>query len=92
MNKNTVLEFINSINAHDVDEIIRFLSDDHVFIDAQGNKFKGKKRMKEGWAEYFVLFPDYTVEVEDVTEKDKIKLWQVYADYTLIFDIIKKNK
>jgi hypothetical protein len=27
-----------------------------------------------------------------LTEKEKIKLWQVYADYAIISDIIEKNK
>jgi ketosteroid isomerase-like protein len=129
MHKKTVLAFIDSINAHDVDGITGFLSDDHVFIDAQDNEYTGKQRMGESWVEYFSLFPDYTIEVENVlerenmvaifgyasatykgltaesanfwrlpaawkgvVEKDKIKVWQVYADYALILDIIEKNK
>lgn len=70
MYKKTALEFINKINAHDVDEIIRTISDDHVLIDAQSNELKGKDRLREGWSEYFVLFPDYAIEVEDVFEQD----------------------
>jgi len=129
MNTKTVLAFIDSINAHDVPGILGYLADDHVFIDAQDTEHKGKQRMGENWSEYFVLFPDYTIEVEDVLERDelvavfgyasatykgltenrtnfwrlpaawksiveggKIKLWQVYADYALILDIIEKNK
>jgi ketosteroid isomerase-like protein len=45
MNEKTGLEFTDRINAHKVEGIIRFLSDDHVFIDAQGNEFKGKDRL-----------------------------------------------
>lgn len=70
MYKKTALEFINKINAHDVDGIIRTISDDHVLIDAQSNELKGKDRLREGWTEYFVLFPDYAIEVEDVFEQD----------------------
>ncbi len=62
MHKKTVLEFINSINAHDVDSITHSLSDDHVFIDAQDNTYAGKQRMGKNWAEYFVLFPDYPIQ------------------------------
>jgi ketosteroid isomerase-like protein len=51
MNKIMVLEFIASINSHDVDGIIRYIPDDHVFIDAQDNEFKGKDRLREGWVE-----------------------------------------
>jgi len=82
MNEKTVLEFIDRINARDVEGIIRFLSDDHVFIDAQGNEFKGKDRLRKGWAEYFVLFPDYNIAVEDILLKENLVVVFGYASAT----------
>ncbi len=70
MNKDLILEFVNRINAHDVDRIASFLATDHVFIDAHDHVHEGKQMMKEAWTEYFKLFPDYTVEIEDVLEQD----------------------
>ncbi len=129
MNKDLILEFLDRINAHDVDGIASFLATDLVFIDAHDHVHRGKQMMREAWAEYFILFPDYKIEVEDVLEQEnrlaifgyasatykgpapglsnfwrlpaawkavvsegKIKLWQVYCDYKIIYDIIQKNQ
>ena len=35
--KDTVLAFIDRINAHDVEGLAELMSDDHTFIDAHGN-------------------------------------------------------
>ena len=86
--------------------------------------------MKEGWQNYYQMFPDYNIEITDSIESDsivglfgyasgtwktsnektninfwkttaawkaivenqKIKLWQVYCDYSDLFRIIDKNK
>ncbi len=127
--KETVLTFVKAINDHDVDNIFDLMSDDHVFIDGQGNKQHGRNGMKEGWENYYQMFPDYCLEITDVIESDsviglfgyasgtykinnektnsnlwkttaawkatvenqKIKLWQVYCDYTRLMEIIKKE-
>jgi limonene-1,2-epoxide hydrolase len=130
LNKSTVIRFVKSINDHDVNEIVNLLSEDHIFIDATGHKSVGKKGMKEGWKGYYELFPDYKIEISDITESEsviglfgyvnatyknlinelnsnfwripaswktivennKIKHWQVYCDYSDLFNIIEKNK
>jgi len=129
-NKETVLAFVNAINDHDVDKIYNLMSDDHIFIDGSGGKHIGKTDMKEGWQNYYQMFPDYIIEITDITENDsviglfgyasgtyktnkklqkenfwkttaswkatvenkKIKLWQVYCDYTQLMEIIKKEQ
>jgi ketosteroid isomerase-like protein len=128
--KETVLAFVKAINDHDIDNIFDLMSDDHVFIDGQGNKQHGRNGMKESWENYYQMFPDYCLEITDVTESDsviglfgyasgtyqinnkktnsnlwkttagwkatvenqKIKLWQVYCDYTRLMEIIKKEQ
>jgi ketosteroid isomerase-like protein len=62
--------------------IVSFLSDDHVFIDAQDNRYKGKQRMGESWTDYFVLFPDYTITVEDMLEQENMVAVFGYASVT----------
>lgn len=65
MSDQTVFEsFVSEINSHSADGIASFLSDDHIFIDAQGNKTEGKDNVKSGWEEYFKMFPDYKITVE----------------------------
>ena len=125
MSTKIALNFIEQINTHNVDRLVSLLTDDHIFIDAHGNKVVGKKKMKAGWIGYFDWFPDYHIEVEHtyesgesvgifgyasgsfrgmndnkrwrlpsswhvIVERDKIKLWQVYADTKIPFDIIER--
>ena len=128
-NKEIVLAFVKAINDHDVDKIYDLMPDDHIFIDGSGGKHVGKIDMKEGWKNYYQMFPDYSVEITDVIDSDsviglfgyasgtyknnndkpngnfwkttaawkaivenqKIKLWQVYCDYTSLMEIIRKT-
>ena len=69
-NKETILAFIDRINAHDVEGLAELMSDDHTFIDAHGNQVRGKEKMIAGWRGYFAWFPDYRIEVTDIFEKD----------------------
>jgi ketosteroid isomerase-like protein len=69
-NKETILAFIERIDAHDVKGIGALMSDDHTFIDAHGNQISGREKMIAGWRGYFEWFPDYLIEVTDVVEGD----------------------
>jgi ketosteroid isomerase-like protein len=68
-NKQTILDFIERINAHDVEGLGLLMSDDHTFIDAHGNQVSGKEKMTAGWRGYFDWFPDYYIEVTDTFEQ-----------------------
>lgn len=75
-NKETVLAFIERINAHDVEGLAALMSDDHTFIDAHGNQVSGREKMIVGWRAYFEWFPNYFIEVTDVFEDgDKLALF-----------------
>ena len=63
--KEIVLTFVKAINDHDVDKIYDLMPDDHVFIDGYGEKYVGKNGMKEGWQNYYQMFPDYIIEITD---------------------------
>ena len=67
--KDTVLAFIDRINAHDVEGLAELMSDDHTFIDAHGNQVSGREKMIAGWRGYFEWFPNYRIEVTDIFEK-----------------------
>jgi len=128
--KEIALAFVKAINDHDVDKIYDLMPEDHVFIDGSGEIHSGKTNMREGWQNYYQMFPDYSVEITDVVEGNsviglfgyasgtykingdktnsnfwkttaawkailenkKIKLWQVYCDYTRLMEIIKKEQ
>jgi ketosteroid isomerase-like protein len=82
MNKDLISSFLDRINAHDVDGIAGFLSDDHVFIDAHDTFHEGKRLMRKAWAEYFELFPDYRVEIEHMIEEEDMLAVFGYASAT----------
>jgi hypothetical protein len=72
MNKQTVSCFIEAINCQNIDSIFSLMTDDHKFVDANGNEVVGNEKMKIAWTGYFRLFPDYTIEVADVVINDNI--------------------
>ena len=69
-NKETILAFIDRINAHYLEGLGALMSDDHTFMDAHGNQVSGREKMIAGWHGYFEWFPDYSIEVTDVFEDD----------------------
>lgn len=74
--KETILAFIDRINAHDPEGLGELMSDDHTFIDAHGNQVNGKDKVIPSWSSYFAWFPDYYIEVTDVLgDGDKIALF-----------------
>jgi ketosteroid isomerase-like protein len=81
-NLEIVNRFVNAINDHDVDRICNLMTDDHVFIDGQDNKHIGKEGMIEGWKGYFVLFPDYRIEISEIVDNDPVFGLFGYAEGT----------
>src|SRR5713226_702608 len=75
----TLLAFIDRINAHDVEGLAALMSDDHTFIDAHGNEVVGKEKMDAGWRGYFEWFADYHIEVTDVFEGESSDQGQMSA-------------
>ena len=66
MNRKAVYDFVDAINAHDVERICALMTDDHAFIDSHGNVSVGKETMRAAWTGYFAMFPDYAIEVTEI--------------------------
>lgn len=62
----TVRRFVDAINRADVDALCDLMSDDHVFVDSDGAKVRGREVMRTGWTGYFSMFPDYRIEAAEV--------------------------
>jgi limonene-1,2-epoxide hydrolase len=62
------LSFVSAINRQDVEELASLMAADHVFIDSGGSAIHGREKMREAWAQYFQMFPDYAVEVRRTFE------------------------
>jgi ketosteroid isomerase-like protein len=67
-----VLDFFEAINSHDVDKLCALMSEDHVFVDALGNKVQGRESMRKAWAGYFQWFPDYRISHEEIFSNGEI--------------------
>jgi ketosteroid isomerase-like protein len=67
-----VLDFISKINNRDIEGLVSLMSDTHKFTDGLGQVTVGKKQMREGWTQYFAMFPDYHVAVQNVFEAGNI--------------------
>jgi uncharacterized protein (TIGR02246 family) len=61
------LKFNEKINAQDLEGLAELMTDDHSFIDSEGNVTKGKNVMKEGWRDFFNKYPDYKNKFTTVT-------------------------
>jgi len=66
--KETVLEFLDRINQHDVDKLAELMTEDHVFVDSLGNQVRGREKMRAGWRGYFTMCPDYWVSHEEILQ------------------------
>ena len=62
--KETVLAFVDRINAHDVEGILGLMAEDYTFINSAGDRFHGKKFMRDTWRAQFDQHPDFHIEVE----------------------------
>jgi ketosteroid isomerase-like protein len=69
--KETVLEFVERINAHDVDGILELMSEDYRFINSAGDAFRGKAFMRATWRAHFVQYPDFQIRVDRVLADDE---------------------
>ncbi len=90
MNKQLVYSFMDAINEHNVDKICLLMTDDHKFIDSQGNEGVGKEQMRAGWIGYFQLFPDYKIEVTEILTHSDIVAAFGFASGT--FQGLKEHK
>lgn len=68
--KAVILEYIKAINEADIDKLYSFMAPNYIFIDAHDNRMVGKEVMKQSWIEYFNMFPDYFIEVEEILDGD----------------------
>jgi len=128
--KETVLAFVEKINRHDLGGLVALMTEDHLFIDSEGKKVQGKKKMRAAWQGCFSMMPDYCIQVEKVfqnqdevvllgtargtyrvegkllrenqweipaawrgvVKNELVKKWQVYADNSVVWKIIERNK
>lgn len=64
--------FIRAVNRQDIDRLAELMSPAHRFIDSLGNIVEGRGEMRESWAAYFRMVPDYAVAIEEYYPADPV--------------------
>ena len=74
--------FLRAINRQDVDRLAELMSPEHAFTDSLGNVVEGREKMREGWAAYFRMVPDYTIAIEEFYPGDPVVVMLGIAEGT----------
>jgi ketosteroid isomerase-like protein len=64
--------FVRAINRQDAEQVAALMSPAHRFVDSLGKVIEGREKMREGWAAYFRMVPDYSVAIEEVYPSDPV--------------------
>ena len=93
-NQKLVKDFIYYINEHDIDEMMTYLSDDHIMTDSSDVKIKGRKYLKVAWLDFFIHFPDYTIDADEIIcERDMVAVYgKAKGTYWKEGELEEKNK
>jgi predicted SnoaL-like aldol condensation-catalyzing enzyme len=77
--KLVALQFNECINNRDLNGLSLLMTDDHAFIDSEGNVHQPKQAMVQEWKEFFEMFPDYKNAFNRVESKDNLVTILGYA-------------
>lgn len=77
--KLTALQFNEYINKQDIKGLSKLMTEEHTFIDRDGEVYKGKELMTEGWIEFFGNFPEYKNIFNRVESQDNLVILIGYA-------------
>lgn len=69
--KQTVLKYIDCINAHDVEAIMAMVSPAYEFVNSSGEHFRDRQFIRDTWEAQFQNHPDYRIQVQRVIADDE---------------------
>lgn len=64
--------FNGCVNRRDINGLAGLMSDDHRFVDSEGNAVSGKQACLDAWRGFFESFPDYRNVFTSLTAKDGV--------------------
>ena len=80
--KLVALQFNECINNQDLNGLALLMTDDHAFIDREGNVGQPKQVMVQGWKRFFEMFPKYRNAFHRVQSKDNLVAILGFAFWT----------
>ena len=60
--------FIEAINHQDLEELSFLLAEDHRLVDSLGTIITGHEAVMNAWSQYFKVFPDYQITIDQMLE------------------------
>jgi ketosteroid isomerase-like protein len=78
--------FTRAINRQDADRMAALMSPSHRFIDSLGKVIEGREKMREGWAAYFRMVPDYSIAIEETYPSEPVVVLLGVAEGTYTRD------
>jgi ketosteroid isomerase-like protein len=76
--------FVDAINSGSVETLSELMTPNHVFIDSDGSEIAGQDSMREGWANYLAMVPDYKIAVERTLVRGDIVVFLGIASGTFV--------
>jgi uncharacterized protein (TIGR02246 family) len=65
-----VRTFVAAVNARDLGILCDLMTEDHVFIDSNGEEVCGREAMRAAWSGYFKMMTDYKIHVRETYASD----------------------
>jgi hypothetical protein len=65
-----IVAFVEAVNHQNITKIVMGLSENTIFCNSQGKEISGKENVIRAWMNYFELFSDYYIEVDQIIEND----------------------
>jgi hypothetical protein len=62
--------FVAAINSRQVEALSELMTENHVFVDSDGSKLKGRERVCQAWAGFFAMVPDYRIIIGETLGRD----------------------
>jgi ketosteroid isomerase-like protein len=86
--------FLRAINRQDVDRLAELMSPGHRFIDSLGNIVDGREKVRQAWAAYFRVVPDYSVAIEEFypADPDVVMLGMASGTFTRDCSLNPENR
>ena len=80
----TATAFVQAINSADINRLAELMTEDHTFVDSDGQGYSGRDRMRSGWLDYFSMVPDYRIETVDVFSEGTMVVFLGNAEGTFV--------
>ncbi len=80
--KLTALQFNECINNQDIKGLSSLMTENHTFIDREGEIDRGKESMTKGWIDFFNQFPKYKNYFTRVDSQNNMVILIGYAKWS----------